>query len=387
VDLARFVVRAVLVEKGSVREVALAHGISKSWLYELCARYREGGDQGLVPGSRRPHSSPSRTPDALEDEIVGLRKQLVEEGFDAGPETIYAHLLRRHAAAPSLSSIWRVLSRRGFIVPQPHKAPKRSFVSFEADLPNACWQMDMTHVEIADGHILEVLNVIDDHSRMCVGSVAFSVVKATDVVEVFLAAGERYGLPASVLSDNGAIFTAAARGGRCATETTLALLKITFKHSRPYHPETCGKIERFHQTMKRFLVRQDAPGSIDELQAQLDHFASYYNEVRPHRSKGRRTPAEVFASRTRAGPQSTLSAPAAHYRVRHDRVDGTGKITLRYESRLRHLAVGRAHKRRRVLILVADRDVRVLSEEGDLLASFTIDPSRTYQPRRAPSPF
>src|SRR5579872_548083 len=229
---------AVLIEKRGVREVAQAHGVSKTWLYELLARYREGGAEGLVPRSRRPHRSPTRVRAAVEDEIVMLRKHLAEEGFDAGPDTIHSHLARRHRGRSpcSVSTIWRILSRRGFVVPEPHKRPKCSLVRFEASLPNECWQMDVTHVELTSGRVAEVLNVIDDHSRLCVASRAFRTTTAADVVVSFYEAAARYGFPASVLSDNGAVFCASARGDRGALATELARLGIVFKHSRPYHP-------------------------------------------------------------------------------------------------------------------------------------------------------
>jgi transposase InsO family protein len=236
VESARYLVRSVVLENRSVREVARQHGLSKTWLYELCARYREGGDEALEPRSRRPTSSPTRIGAALEDEIVELRKALAGEGFDAGAVTIQTHLLRRHGEAPAVSSIWRVLVRRGFVTPQPQKRPKTSYVRFEASLPNERWQMDMTHVEIGGGRVVEVLNIIDDHSRLCLASQAFRIVKASDVVSVFAQATGTYGLPASVLTDNGAIFTAAHLGGRCITEIVLEAHGIELRHSRPYHP-------------------------------------------------------------------------------------------------------------------------------------------------------
>jgi len=201
VESARYLVQAVVFEHRSVREVARQHGVSKTWLYELVARYREGGEAALAPRSRRPVSSPTRIAAALEDEIVELRKFLAEEGFDAGAVTIQSHLLRRYETAPAVSSIWRVLNRRGFVNSQPQKRPNSSYVRFEADLPNERWQMDVTHVPMSRGRVAEVLNVIDDHSRLCVASVAFKVVGAAEVVEVFAQAVDTYGLPASVLSD------------------------------------------------------------------------------------------------------------------------------------------------------------------------------------------
>jgi transposase InsO family protein len=157
-----------------VREVAKAHGVSKTWLYELLARYKQNGEAGLVPRSKRPHSSPHQISPHFEDEIVRVRKELTALGFDAGAETIRTHLRRAHRRAriPSTSTIWRVLKVRGFVVAEPHKRPKSSYVRFEASLPNETWQMDVTHVTIAGGVEVEVLDVIDDHSRLCVASVA-----------------------------------------------------------------------------------------------------------------------------------------------------------------------------------------------------------------------
>ena len=154
-DLAGYVVNAVLVEGRSVKDVCEAHDISRSWLYELIARYRELGDDGLKLLSRRPRSSPTRVAPAIEDEIVALRKELTDLGVDAGAHTIQYHLQQRHRrrrrAVPSVATIWRVLSRRGFVIPQPQKRPKSSWRRFQAELPNECWQADTTHWALADG--------------------------------------------------------------------------------------------------------------------------------------------------------------------------------------------------------------------------------------------
>ena len=144
-DLAGYVINAVLVEGQSVKEVCEAHDISRSWLYELIAHYRQGGDEGLRAQSKRPHRSPARVPAAIEEEIVALRKELTNLGVDAGAETIHYHLLRRHrrhqGVVPSVATIWRVLTRRGFITPQPHKRPRSSWRRFQAELPNECWAL------------------------------------------------------------------------------------------------------------------------------------------------------------------------------------------------------------------------------------------------------
>ena len=387
-DLAGYVINAVLVEGRTVKEVCEAHDISRSWLYELIARYRDLGDEGLQPQSKRPRSSPTRVPPAIEDEIVALRKELTDLGVDAGPHTIQYHLQCRHRrrrrAVPSVATIWRVLSRRGFVVAQPHKRPKSSWRRFQAELPNECWQADTTHWQLADGTDVEILNVEDDHSRLLVASTCFRTTKAPDVVATFHQAAQQHGFPASMLTDNGAIFTAESRNGTCAIELELIALGIDYKHSRPYHPQTCGKVERFHQTLKKWLAQQRPARTLRQLQAQLDWFRDYYNTVRPHRALHRRTPAQAFAARTKATPRKPgITVPSEH-RVRRDRIDKTGKVTLRYHSQLRHLGVGRRYTGTRVLLLVADRDVRVLNDNGELLAEFTIDPTKTYQTQKRP---
>jgi transposase InsO family protein len=379
-ELGRYLVERHLREHTPVAELAAGHGVHRSWLYKLLARYCAEGEAGLEPRSRRPHRSPTRIRDRFDDEIVALRKQLSEAGFDAGAQTIHVHLARRHDAAPSVSTIWRVLNARGFVTSQPHKRPRSSYVRFVAELPNECWQMDITHLELPGVSSVELLHVIDDHSRLCVAAKAFRIAKAHDVVKTFHHAAATWGYPASVLSDNGAIFTAAYRNGIGAMESELCALGITFKHSRPYHPQTCGKVERFHQTIKKFLAQQHPPTTIRGLQAQLDRFADYYNTVRPHRSIGRRTPIDTFHARTKAHPR-LRGITIDGYRLRHDTIDRSGKITIRYQGRLHHIGLGRRHAQQPVAILIAGRDIRVLTENGQLLRQLVLDPTRDYQPQ------
>jgi len=378
-DLARYVVDAVVVEGRGVREVARSHGVSKSGVSVLVNRYRAGGYEALAPRSRRPRTNPRRIPEALEDEIIALRKQLGEIGFDHGPRTIAWHLERRGVGVPAESTIARVLRRRGFVTPQPAKRPRSSYGRFEAWLPNECWQMDVTHFGLASGIEAEILNVIDDHSRLCVAAVTGTTTTTHDVVDTFHQAAAQWGYPASVLSDNAAIFNARFRRGRNVFQTELDVRGIVQKNSRPYHPQTCGKIERFHQTMKKYLVQQRRPRTVRGLQAQVERFVAYYNESRPHRARERMTPQEAFFARERAHPGSPLFA--THFRVRTDRVDNDGNVTLRYGSKLLHIGVGRAHKGVRIHLYVADRDVRIVTFEGELLRHLEIDPSRVYQGR------
>src|SRR5439155_19748895 len=135
-------------------------------------------------------------------------------------------------------------------------------------------------------------------------------------------ARDYHGLPSSLLSDNAAVFTGYPRHGKVLLEAELERLGIVFKNSRPYHPQTCGKVERLHQTLKRFLAKQPPPRTRAELQAQLDGFRDYYNHIRPHRALGGRTPLQAYEARLKAKPAS--AAKRTHFRVRKDRVDKTG---------------------------------------------------------------
>lgn len=380
-DLARYVVDAVVLEGRSYREVARAHGVSKSWVGKLVGRFRAGGYEAIEPRSRAARTIPHRTSDELEDEIVGLRKELTELGVDAGAATIHYHLSQRHPGVPSASTIWRVLRRRGLVTPQPHKRPRSSWIRFEAHLPNECWQSDVTHWRLADGSEVEIVNFIDDHSRLAVGSRVLPVATAPKVLEVFRDAGARWGLPAALLTDNGCVYTTWHRGGPNVMQTELLALGIDYRHSRPYHPQTCGKVERFHQTMKAFLAKQPPAGSIGELQAQVGRFVAYYNDVRPHQSIGRKTPRTTFQARDKARPSGPKIRVGAGVRVRRDRIDKGGKLTLRHGTRLHHIGVGHVHKGKRVTMLVNGLDVRVISLDGELLRHLQLDPTRDYQPQ------
>lgn len=377
-DLARYVVDAVVLEGRSYREVARAHGVSKSWVAKVLARYREGGEEAIRPGSKAPHRTPHRTPPELEDRIVEVRKRLAEQGFDAGAGTIHYHLTREGASPPSVSTIWRVLRRRGFVTPQPHKRPRSSWIRFEAKLPNECWQSDVTAWRLSGGKEVEIVNFLDDHSRLITASRVLGVATATGVLGVFSEAVLRWGPPSAVLTDNGCVYTAWHRGGATAMEVELLHLGIEFRHSRPYHPQTCGKVERFHQTLKRYLHRQPRARTVAELQRQIDRFIAYYNEIRPHRAVGRRSPLAAFGARDKARPSRPTIERLRDVRVRQDRIDKAGLVTLRHAGRLHHIGVGRDHTGKRVSMLVSGLDVRIISRDGELLRKLTLDPTKTY---------
>jgi transposase InsO family protein len=315
------------------------------------------------------------------DAIVALRASLLAQGLDAGALTIQWHLAQRGGRVPSASSIIRVLRRRGLVVPEPRKRPRSSFIRFAAELPNQLWQTDATHWALADGSPVEILNFIDDHSRLCLAAVPFRTLKGADPVAVFHRAAARAGYPAALLSDNAAVFSGGSRGGKVLLESELERLGIRASHAAPYHPQTCGKVERFHQTQKRWLAKQPAPASLGELAGQVDRFRVHYNLHRPHRALGRRVPQEAFEAKVKAGPGA--ATPPVHFRVRYDTVDRHGKVTLRYDSRLRHIGLGARHRGKAIVLFVADRDVRIVTEDGALLRQLVLDPTRDYQRQSA----
>lgn len=393
-SLARLVITAVKVEGRSNSEVARDYGISRYWVHQLVRRFEAEGEAAYEPRSTRPHTSPHAVSAEVEDEIVRLRKDLSKQGLDAGAETIRVHLGRRRRTPrsqtswptqlPAVSTIWRILSRRGFVAPQPQKRPKSSWQRFCAEQPNERWQADTTHWRLADGTEVEILNLLDDHSRLAVASVPRRSITGPDVVATFQDAFARWGIPASVLTDNGAVFTGKQRGGgRAALEVELGRRGVRFHHSRPYHPQTCGKVERFQQTQKKWLTAQPPARTTAGLAHQLSRFRRYYNTVRPHRALDRRTPMQAYTARPKATATGPLLDP--HCRVRHDRIDQTGTVTLRHHSRLHHIGLGRRLAGARITMLVDDPHVRVIHRDtGALIRELTLDPTRDFQPRGVP---
>jgi transposase InsO family protein len=382
VSKARLVITAVVVEGRRAGEVAATYGVARSWVYELVARWRREGDAAFEPRSRRPKTSPAAIPAAIVELIVELRRRLAGAGLDAGSDTIGWHLEQHHHIRVSRATIDRTLRRQGLVVAAPKKRPRSSYIRFEADQPNETWQSDFTHYRLVNLVDVEVLTWLDDHSRHALSVTAHLRVTGTIVVSAFRDAVSRHGAPASTLTDNGMVFTtrlSGGKGGRNAFETELRRLGIVQKNSRPNHPTTCGKVERFQQTMKQWLRAQpDQPATIAELQTLLDRFIDIYNRQRPHRSlRHSCTPAVAYTTRPKATPGNRHGD--THFRVRHDRVANGGSVTLRLNGELHHIAIGRAHTGTRIILLIADLDVRVIhATTGEILRHLTIDPDRRY---------
>jgi transposase InsO family protein len=325
VSKSRLIITAVVVECRAQADVARAYGVSEGWVSKLVARYRMEGDAAFEPRSRRPKRSPTATDSSVIALICSLRARLAAQGLDAGADTIAWHLEHDHGVRRHRATVHRVLVRAGLVVAAPKKRPRASYRRFEAELANECWQSDFTHVRLADGTDVEVLAWIDDCSRYLLRLTSHPRVTGRIVLNEFRAAVSEHGIPASTLTDNGMVFTtrlSGGRGGRNGFEAELHRLGVQQKNSRPNHPTTCGKVERFHQTLKRWLAEQPAPDTTAELQRLLDKFATIYNTERPtgrSRSAPRRRsstrhdqrPSPVTAPTPTTASATTPSTPAA----------------------------------------------------------------------------
>lgn len=380
------------------------------------------GDSGLLPRSRAAHTI-ARADAVLASRIVELRKQLEKDGPDAGAESIAAGLEREGVGPPANSAIHRILVSAGPVRPEPGKRPKASYTRFEASPPDELWQSDFTHWPIATVPGAVVVSWLDDRSRNLLHARAFATVTMDDVEAAFLQACAEHGIPARTLTDNGTVYTTrpiSATPGRF--ERTLALMGVRQSNGRPCHPQTQGKIERYHRSLKQWLSARPPASSIDELNEQLAEFRHVYNEERPHRALGRRTPGEAYRAKGKALPDPELAArtqvkldeeqaaepqPATpsgsmrgkpvpkDERTEPTRVDVTidpkahkidrrGCITQNNIAGKRRIFNLGKHNAGRMAELLIDhgRAVAADLETGEILADQTLDATREYQYRK-----
>jgi transposase InsO family protein len=374
---ARVAVLKVVTKELTVTAAAAKYGYSRRHLHRLLTRYHQGGLEAVEPRSRRPHSNPTATPEPVRARIIALRLQLTAQGLDAGPVTLAWHLEREGHRPPSTSTIRRILNTADLVTPEPRKRPRSSYHRFAAAQPNECWQSDFTHWRLADGTDVEILNWLDDHARYLLGCTAHTPVTGDIVAKEFLTIADEHGFPSSTLTDNGRVYTARFGGGKNSFEYLLAILGITQKNGHPGHPQTQGKVERFHQTLKKWLAQQPPAATLADLQVQLDTWRTIYNEQRPHRELGRRTPHNAYLALPKAAPTGPRSP--GHYRLRYDRLDKLGKMSFRRAGRMHHLGVGYAHARTRVLAIADDTTITVIAlDSGEILSTHHIDPTKTY---------
>ncbi len=202
---ARLVITAITLENRTVAEVVADYTVSRSWVYELLARYRAEGHAALEPRSRRPKTSPNATPAEGVDLVLQQNKDPTDRGLDAGPDTIGWHLRHRHQVRMSRATIHRILSRAGTVTPNPRKRPRCSYLRFEAAMPNETWQSDFTHYRLtrpdgSPGADTEIISWLDDHSRYALHVTAHQPVTAKTVLNTFRQAADLHGYPASTLT-------------------------------------------------------------------------------------------------------------------------------------------------------------------------------------------
>ncbi len=363
----------------NVAEFCRREGISRETFYKWQRRFLQHGVPGLQERSRRPNRSPGQASTAVQKLVLDRRERLVKDGLDHGPEAI-VWALRDDSAVdaavvPSRSTVWRILARHGVITAQPQKRPKSATKRFCFTRPNECWQSDWTQWHLGDGTLVAIAGTLDDHSRYLVGLRAtLGAADAEMVWSVIMAGIDECGIPSMSLTDNGVVYTGRLRGYESVFEINMRALGTHTVNSTPYHPQTCGKIERFWQTLKKWLRAQPAPATVADLNTLLDWFRNFYNHHRRHRAHHGATPAVVFTA-TEAARPSVRPLPAPVF-VTCTTVDKkTGRlfvapydinVGLRWAGHQCHAIRDGEH----IVIFSGNRLVRAL----------TADPTRKYQP-------
>ncbi|HSL56211.1 MAG TPA: IS481 family transposase [Acidimicrobiales bacterium] len=369
----------------NVSGLCAAHGVSRKTFYKWVDRYRAEGVAGLEDRSRRPLTHPTQTPAAVEDLVVRVRKELADGGLDHGPTTILWHLGRRQQRGeldgvrlPSAATLWRILVRRGLVTPEPRKRPKSSIVRFEAPAPNEWWQIDAMDWVTASGPA-KVFNIVDDHSRVAARSRAVGAATSEQAWTTFGQAAAVWGLPAGVLSDNGLCFSGKLRGVEVLFEARLRDAGIRPMTGRPYHPQTTGKVERFQQTVKKWLRKQPLAADLAELQAQLDRFTHIYNTQRPHQGISGAIPLDRWTATPVGGPAAgplahpDYGAKTHHSTVHHGCVQAdTFKIHI-----------GAEYNGLTATVVVDTQRANVFIDDN-LIRHLELDHTRSYQPSGRP---
>lgn len=368
-------------ESVNVSQVCGLAGVSRKTFYKWAARYRAEGLAGLEERPRVPRSTPHRTPAMVEDLVLVIFGELKMAGLDHGAMTVQWHLCRhprmKGVKVPAVATVHRVLVRHGVIEPQPKKRPKTSWRRFEAPAPNEWWQIDAMDWAIATGPV-SVFNVIDDHSRVATRSRAVIEATAKEAWTTFCQAAQLWGFPAGMLSDNGLCFSGKLRQIEVSFEANLRDAGVRPMTGRPFHPQTTGKVERFQQTLKKWLRRQPLAATLDELQDQLDRFCHIYNHERPHQGIGRVTPASRWhASTVATASDEPLEHPVyPRPLVRSARANAAGSVRL---SGNLIIGLGVAFAGSETTVVIDDHHANVYVND-QLVRHLAIDHSRSYQP-------
>lgn len=364
------------VRAGEVAGFCRQNAISRQTFYKWRRRAAAaGGVLGLEEHSRRPLRSPNQTSFDVEEAIVRARKELDDVGWDSGPWSVRQRLLKAAVVGvPSEATIWRLLVRRGLITPEPKKRPKVTWHRFVWDRPNDLWQIDATHWALADGRPVEIINIIDDHSRVCPRSLAVTTCTSAGAWKAMEQGAAEWGLPSRLLSDNGTAFNQSRRNSTSQLELNLRAVGVLPIASMPFHPQTCGKVERFHQTLKKWLAKQTPARSLRELQAQLDRFVHYYNYERPHRALKGRTPAVVWKASPSAMPANHPITDTTTI-TRTKTTNSSGNVTLGRHT----IGLGIEHANQQFTVMITGADCAIF-HQGHHLRSVTLDPQQKHYP-------
>ncbi|GHF92214.1 MULTISPECIES: IS481 family transposase [Amycolatopsis] len=318
------VARAAGGEKINVAVFCREHGLSRDTFYRYVTRFRAEGADGFTRRSTAPHHHPTALALEVVEAVLRARKQLAEAGLDNGPISIRWRLQDAgFHPLPSRVSIYRILRERGQIVAQPRKRPRTRRRFSYAD-PNGCWQIDGMEHHLADGTTVCIIQILDDHSRLDVGTYAAAGETTAGTWAALQRAFAGYGLPVRILSDNGLAFTGRHRGWMVELERRLAALGVTTIAATPHHPQTCGKNERAHQTLQKWLAARPPASTLTELQDLLDEYRQIYNHRR-HQSLNGDTPQQRYDARPNAIPATGPHRPSG---VTTRPVSATGVIAF-----------------------------------------------------------
>ena len=289
-------VRLALVPGASIRQLCRRFGISPTTGHKWLDRFRLEGADGLAERSRRPFHAPRRTPEALEQAVIDLRQQHPAWG---GRKIMAVLRSRGLAEVPSASTITAILHRHGLPV-GAFGGGAPPFKRFEHPHPNDLWQMDFKgHVGLGDGRRLHPLTVLDDHSRFALVLEACADQRTQSVRQALIAAFRRYGLPHTIMTDNGAPWGNGP--GQPFTPLGVFLIDqgIALSHARPYHPQTMGKDERFHRSLKAEVLSGPALSDLAAAAQTFERWRHVYNQERPHEALGLAVPASRYCASPR----------------------------------------------------------------------------------------
>lgn len=380
-EFAALVARHVAGERFDVTAECRRLGMSRSSFYKYVDRFAREGVDGFYPRSRRPLVSPAAISAAVEDAVVRGCKELADEGWDGGADSIgfwledHPDQLPAGVGPPSRATINRILRRRGLAEVVPQRRPRAANRRFEAEHPNSRWQMDGFVVKLADGTKVVVLHVLDDCSRQDLGMHVMSSENSIQVWAGFMASAHAYGLPREVLTDNGTAFSGKRRGWMAPLEENLGALGVYAVTSSPGHPQTCGKVERAHKTVRKWLRKRPPAATGEQLQAMLEAYRHHYNHRRRKKHLGGLTPAQRYTLGPADGPAQGPLQPQTQ--ISTAKVSTSGCIGV-----MGHLVgIGRRHAGAEVTLVRQGREIAIFDNDH-LVAQIDLKPDRRYQRAR-----